>query len=752
MPSPKELAKALAYRGEIRNTPQNSFLGGVANFLAPVSEFADRDKLPGSIPLLGGMSFADLSGLKGAQSLVNDMSYGTPPIRGASLQTAKVDPRVLDLAGVSGAMIPVGKALGKAALREGARQIETGTGIGRAALDPRQRMFAGEGAKTADHGALKVAKDMKAAGVPDEQIHAKTKWTFAFADGKPRFEIDDSAAKFNMNSDIQNKIDANRLRIAEIKDIKRGSLAAEKTQPDLFPKDLSRARASLQGEANNLQADISGNFGLDDPGGQSAGFRYEHPGLYGAYPEIKERVVVSTGGGKGGDLLGQQYQDRIDINHPAMYEFKTNPKTGYTEYAETPIKAKSVAAHEFQHRIQDAEGFARGGSPQEFKQSGDFSFKQLQDAAILDKTMRARNFNQLEALNRFQELFGRKPAPGAFAALERIGSGKELDMARDSAKLAVDPYESYRRLAGEAEARLTQSRMNMTPAERAASYPPSMFDVPVKDQIVRYGDNVGGAMMQRPKTEFEILHDTAQRNAALPKEQGGLGLPANNTYIDRANVMYPTDAYHGGNSLIKEADYNYSGKGKDQYGSAALYTGSDPSIANSHVNQIESGGNVMPLRINREGHVEHDKAGNLTASQIKNLIKASPDEYALSNFGDVEYEGANKVLGNAVNSYKDVGDGELLTQMNMINNDFYTGHPQKFNEKISELTGIKGLNVDVGGGNQFYLSYKPENIRSRFAAFDPMRRHEADILAGVGVGGMLDPQAIAEALRQQDRK
>jgi hypothetical protein len=44
---------------------------------------------------------------------------------------------LLDLAAVSGAMIPVGKALGKAALREGARQIEMGTGIGRAALNPR---------------------------------------------------------------------------------------------------------------------------------------------------------------------------------------------------------------------------------------------------------------------------------------------------------------------------------------------------------------------------------------------------------------------------------------------------------------------------------------------------------------------------------------------------------------------------------------------------------------------------------------
>jgi len=89
MPSPKELAQALAYRGEIRNQSQNSFLGGVANFLSPVSEFLDRDKISDRIPFLGGLSAADLTGLKGAQSLVNDMSYGKSPISGASLQTLR---------------------------------------------------------------------------------------------------------------------------------------------------------------------------------------------------------------------------------------------------------------------------------------------------------------------------------------------------------------------------------------------------------------------------------------------------------------------------------------------------------------------------------------------------------------------------------------------------------------------------------------------------------------------------------------
>jgi len=50
------------------------------------------------------------------------------------------------------------------------------------------------------------------------------------------------------------------------------------------------------------------------------------------------------------------------------------------------------------------------------------------------------------------------------------------------------PMDLYKRLAGEAEARLTQARMNMTSEQRLHSYPLDMMDVPVEQQIVRYGD------------------------------------------------------------------------------------------------------------------------------------------------------------------------------------------------------------------------------------------------------------------------
>jgi hypothetical protein len=78
----------------------------------------------------------------------------------------------------------------------------------------------------------------------------------------------------------------------------------------------------------------------------------------------------------------------------------------------------------------------------------------------------------------------------------------------------------YKRLAGEAEARLTQSRMDMTGAERAANYPPSMYDVPVGDQIVRYGDGPESQAIARyreikgPKSVVRM--EAALRTAGVP--------------------------------------------------------------------------------------------------------------------------------------------------------------------------------------------------------------------------------------------
>jgi hypothetical protein len=113
--------------------------------------------------------------------------------------------------------------------------------------------------------------------------------------------------------------------------------------------------------------------------------------------------------------------------------------------------------------------------------------------------------------------------------------------------MSADPKEAYRRLAGEVEARTTQSRLNLDPQQRRENYPFDYktygYDVPAKSQTVDFGNNKANA--QRPLTEFEQAHLTAQRNAALPVNQGGLGLAPDNTAMDRARAMgFDVEAYH----------------------------------------------------------------------------------------------------------------------------------------------------------------------------------------------------------------
>ena len=50
----------------------------------------------------------------------------------------------------------------------------------------------------------------------------------------------------------------------------------------------------------------------------------------------------------------------------------------------------------------------------------------------------------------------------------------------------------------------------------------------------------------RQPTEQEVAHMIAQRHAAMPTAQGGLGLPPANTPMDRAAAMgYDLPAYRG---------------------------------------------------------------------------------------------------------------------------------------------------------------------------------------------------------------
>lgn len=102
-----------------------------------------------------------------------------------------------------------------------------------------------------------------------------------------------------------------------------------------------------------------------------------------------------------------------------------------------------------------------------------------------------------------------------------------------------------------------------------------------------------------PPTQYELAHAEAQRVAALPVDQGGLGLPPGNTAMDRARAMgFDTPAWRGtdkAEKVSREALYGAMGP--------AHYSGDDPLVGNAYAGDLK-GANVIPMLL-RGGYVDN---------------------------------------------------------------------------------------------------------------------------------------------------
>lgn len=110
---------------------------------------------------------------------------------------------------------------------------------------------------------------------------------------------------------------------------------------------------------------------------------------------------------------------------------------------------RSTALHELQHAVQQKEGFARGGNMSEFT-------------------------NYTGALERARLNNGFDPVTGDF----------DFVIEEQIKRFGADPFDAYRRLAGEAEARAVQKRRNLTPEQRRATFPEESYDVPLNQLIM----------------------------------------------------------------------------------------------------------------------------------------------------------------------------------------------------------------------------------------------------------------------------
>ena len=274
-----------------------------------------------------------------------------------------------------------------------------------------------------------------------------------------------------------------------------------------------------------------------------------------------------------------------------------------------------------------------------------------------------------------------------------------------------------------------------------------------------------GYLADSPKTPIaprqEAL-DKAQRNAALPVDEGGLGLPKDNTPEMRAQAMgFDTDTLHGSPSPNIEAF--------------------DPMMAGGNT------GNAFDNNIFATSSPESAGGYALNWKHYRNTVKTSPEFRAiareenalLSQIGDLREAGDTKGIAD-VRARLD----ELTDQKTRIYNDFMAGKLGSEGSTIyplmvrsqdflpyeaeganwmranrpaidaAEQAGYSGALIrnvrDNAGANlgtiaDVVASQDPSRFRSRFAAFDPMRKNEADILAGVLPLGLLaDEEKLKE--------
>ena len=337
--------------------------------------------------------------------------------------------------------------------QENSRAPPSGTGQVREKFS-----YAGEKAENADKAALNTAKEMEKNGADAETIRQKTGW-FRGADGKWRWEIDDSGTETDTKWNFLRNPDAKRYNELFEKAYLYDTATAE---------DLNE----LQILDKNLKGVRKSPLYLDEI--------VRHDKLFEAYPalrDVKVRFEANTGNAEGA------YHDGFnEIVLRAGLKLE-------------PEKLKDTLIHEIQHAIQSTEGFSGGSSPEYWArrdyESGDMIETRLQKKK--NSILRALGKDEVNKYARYNEL--ERELGKLFLADENSEDGgkyNKLEAEQDAIYEELYPNEwfkslldidrkmenpsevytdLYRNTAGEIEARDAAARRGLTAEERRGRKP-----------------------------------------------------------------------------------------------------------------------------------------------------------------------------------------------------------------------------------------------------------------------------------------
>lgn len=197
-----------------------------------------------------------------------------------------------------------------------------------------------------------------------------------------------------------------------------------------------------------------------------------HPLLEKAYAMDSVRIGSPEGMSSRGSMSLVEVKPSLDdlLNADELLSVKPKRISEINVSRNSPDQ-RSTLLHELQHEIQKREGFARGGNTEQFNNGLPYADLVKSSSRNQDALIRAREAGGIDPVTGLSEKTLRENVDGIS---KQIANWK-------------DPYEQYRRLAGEAEARATQARMNLTPEQRLATFPADSYDVPMDQLIVRKG-------------------------------------------------------------------------------------------------------------------------------------------------------------------------------------------------------------------------------------------------------------------------
>lgn len=552
--------------------------------------------------------------------------------------------------------------------------------------------FGGQNARRADLEALDRAKEMEHQGVAMETIFRETGW-YTGADGKWRFEIDDSGMEYSRWGDLNRSDRAEYARFRELEGkFIDGSITMEEQNElrQLIDQGHGPGRAE---EQQTLQ--------LSD--------FVRHDELYQNYPQLRR--------------AGLRFADLPD-GTSGSYNPGANVITLDNSLRSSP---EDTLVHEIQHAIQTAEGFSGGSSPEYWENAridAELAASAarenlrlwLQDIGYQDYVRQSMDRvvageitldQHWENLQRFKETSSRARE---IAASEQEVARYEERM-RELDQMGRTAQELYQNTAGEIEARDVTDRRRMTPEQRRETIPNT------GDENTIFVDSLG--------TEYSA-------EAAEPVDSQAFKDWFGDWTSDRANHSQVVDdqgrpliVYHGTGTSIEEFLPEFTGQGNDQYGSGFYFT-TDRETAEGYTtrtlnDQRKPGGtdnpNVIPAYLNIRNPLVVEARDTPNLYQIE--VPASQAAKIIGKLPDI-MDPENSILGDFFDDYWESGPKRSMINrlareydwtLGTLATDIFRDHPTEYRQAVRDVLGYDGVQVNFPSGEKHFIAWFPNQIK-----------------------------------------